>query len=67
MKCARFDRTETYEKGPYNSNATVVRSCNYYFNQWSDANPQANIQFIHTGFNSNGEPVCIMVYYLEAE
>lgn len=67
MKCARFDRTENYEKTPYSNDSKVVRSCNYHFNEWAKENPDINIQFIHTGFDTNGLPVSIMVYYLESK
>lgn len=67
MRCVRFDKTENYEKTPYGEHSKVLKSCNYHFNNWMQENPDVNIQFIHTGFDNNGYPVSILVYYLVNE
>lgn len=65
MKCMRFDRAENYQKTPYGGTSKVITSCNIQFNDWMKEHPDVTIQFIHTGFDTNGFPVTILVYYVE--
>ena len=66
MKCIKFTKTDCNDRSRYGCDCRVVTYPEQYFNDWIKENPSVNIQFIHTGFDPNGYPMTIMVYYYEA-
>ena len=65
VKVKSFDRTETYES-KYGSSCKVIRSPEYYFSEWDQANVKSIVS-IHTCCNSNGTCTEIIVFYEEKE